>query len=103
MAVHGNHLADLACCPLLFDQLPDFPVAAIPRGLIVDDYVDATALRSPLDPMGVPHADRERFLHHHVDLPARASLHHRRVIVRVGECRDGLGLGVIEHCPEVGE
>ena len=55
------------------------------------------------NPLRMRVVDRQRLLHHHVDTPRGGRLDDRRVIQRVRERGDGLGLRALEHRFEIGE
>ncbi len=101
MAVHGDHPADVAGGLLFLDELPDFAVAFVPGGLIVDHDGNAAGAGGTLDAAGLGDAGGQRLFHHDGDVAGRAGFDHRDMVGGGGEGGDGFGLGLIQHRGEV--
>ena len=103
VAVHRDHLADVASGVLLLEERPDRGMIRVPRRLVVDEDLDVAALGRLLDASRVGGADRQRLLHHHRNMPRGRCFDDHRMIERAGERRDRLRRRVFDHRLEIGE
>ena len=103
VAVHGDHAANGAGGFLFMDKIPDFAVAAVPGGFVVDEDGGLVTLGGVLDGAGVLHVDGERLLHHDGNTARGGGFDDFGVGESVTEDGDGFGLGGVEHFVEICE